>query len=235
MRMLVIILTSILLSGCLYPNDQLSENEATNDEQLNRVQAAVDEYREANNGLLPIETRDQETPIFIKYPIDFQVLREQGIMGEVPGNSYAGGGPYTYVLIDVEEEPKVKVVDSRVTQRLRTVNYEINLYRNKNNYAPFGERIGDGIFTIDPNKLELNNGYTVESPYSGQELDIILGKEGQAKVDFRPDVYQLMEREGIDTYDGDLRYLLAEHYPIVPAYSPAMFLENDEIILKQAE
>lgn len=44
-----------------------------------------------------------------------------------------------------------------------------------------------------------------------------------------------MEEEGIEEYEGDLRYLLTEHYPIVPAYSPAMFLDNGEIILESSE
>ena len=61
MRILLLIFSSILLTGCLYPNDQLTENQATNDEQLNRVQEAVDEYRKATDGLLPIETKDQNT------------------------------------------------------------------------------------------------------------------------------------------------------------------------------
>nr|WP_289036660.1 hypothetical protein [uncultured Allobacillus sp.] len=235
MRILLLIFSSILLTGCLYPNNQLTENQATNDEQLDSVQQAVDEYRETTNGLLPIETKDQNTPIFIKYPIDFQVLREKGIMGEVPSNSFAGGGKYSYVLINPEEDPKVKVVDARITQQLRTVNYQINLYRNENDFAPFGERIGNGIFSIDREKLRLKDGYTVISPYTGQALDIVIGKGGDAKVDFRPDVYQLMEEEGIEDYEGDLRYLLAEHYPIVPAFSPAMIMEDGEIILKQSE
>ena len=75
----------------------------------------------------------------------------------------------------------------------------------------------------------------VDSPYTEQTLDLVIGKGGEAKVDFRPDVYQLMEEEGIEEYEGDLRYLLTEHYPIVPAYSPAMFLDNGEIILESSE
>ena len=235
MRILLLIFSSILLTGCLYPNDQLTENQATNDEQLNRVQEAVDEYRKATDGLLPIETKDQNTPIFIKYPIDFQVLREKGIMGEVPSNSFAGGGAYSYVLINPENDPTVKVVDARITQRLRTVNYQINLYRNEHDFAPFGDRLGKGVFSIDQEKLRLKDGYTVDSPYTEQTLDLVIGKGGEAKVDFRPDVYQLMEEEGIEEYEGDLRYLLTEHYPIVPAYSPAMFLDNGEIILEPPE
>ena len=57
---------SIFLSGCLYPNDQLAKNNVPYDVQLNLVQQAVEQYAEMNQGRVPINTKENETPIFEK-------------------------------------------------------------------------------------------------------------------------------------------------------------------------
>ncbi|MET3682342.1 hypothetical protein ABID56_000421 [Alkalibacillus flavidus] len=232
-KLSVIILALSLLSACLYPQEQRRDNQVSNDEQLDRVQQAVDSYREQENGLLPIETRDQDTPLFIKYPIDFTPLMEQNIIGEVPSNSFQEGGYYSYVIVDPEESAEVKVADARVTQTLRSVNYEIHTYRNENGHPPYGETIGDGVFTINEEHVDTVDGLTVNSPYSNQQLDVVMTTQADVLVDYRPDVYRLLEEENIDEYEGDLRYLLLEHYPIVPAYSPEMYLENGNVVLQQ--
>ncbi|WP_188206025.1 hypothetical protein [Alkalibacillus aidingensis] len=231
LKIVTIILSTLLLSACLYPNEQRTENQATNEEQLNRVQDAVHEYQELHNGLLPIQTRDQETPLLIKYPVNFNLLKEENLLGETPGNAFEQGGVYSYVIVDPEDEAIVKVADTRISQKLRSVNYEINMYRSKNGHPPYGESVGDGYFKLNEDRINMNVEPVVTSPYTNQELDIIMSRSGEAVVDYRPEVYQLLEREGIDSYEGDLRYLLLDYYPIVPAYSPKMILENDQIEL----
>lgn len=72
--LLAILLTAIMLSGCLYPEERKAKNSAPHQHQLKEVQAAVDEFREATGGLLPIKTRDMGVPIYQKYPIDFNRL-----------------------------------------------------------------------------------------------------------------------------------------------------------------
>lgn len=42
------------------------------EDQLQVVQKAITTYKEQNGGILPIKTRDMSTPIYQKYPIDFQ-------------------------------------------------------------------------------------------------------------------------------------------------------------------
>src|SRR5699024_11964996 len=79
------ILIIFLLTGCLYPESELSKNKEPNNSQLEKVQSAVDQYHEQTDGLLPIKTKDSDTPIFQKYLIDFQALKEQNIMTEIPG------------------------------------------------------------------------------------------------------------------------------------------------------
>ena len=51
--LLAILLTAIMLSGCLYPEERKAKNSAPHQHQLKEVQAAVDEFREATGGLPP--------------------------------------------------------------------------------------------------------------------------------------------------------------------------------------
>ncbi|MDQ0350865.1 hypothetical protein J2R98_000668 [Alkalibacillus filiformis] len=103
LKIIFLLVFTLLLSGCLYPNERMQENQATNEEQLAAVQQAVEEFRERNNGILPIHTRDQDTPLFIKYPVNFNALKEENILGETPGNAYEQGGYYSYVIVDPRE------------------------------------------------------------------------------------------------------------------------------------
>ncbi|MGP4071949.1 hypothetical protein ACTWQB_05285 [Piscibacillus sp. B03] len=233
LKLITIILMTLILSACLYPDSQREEQTPTNDEQLQEVQQAVHQYRDQNNGLLPIKNRDQDTPLFIKYPVDFSKLKEANIMGQPPANSYERGGAYSYVILDPEDETTVKVSDVRVNQELRSVNYEINLYRNESLYPPYGEMLFKNYFKLDHEALSSREPLTVRSPYTREELEIIISVDGQPLVDYRPDVYKLLDEKGIEKYDGDLRDLLIDEYPIVPTYSPPMILEDGEIIFKE--
>lgn len=90
---IMIAILSVLLSGCLYPQERLAQNKIPYKEQVDRVQQAVNEYRQATGGLLPIKTRDMSTPIYQKYPIDFNLLVPR-YMAEPPGNAFESGGVY---------------------------------------------------------------------------------------------------------------------------------------------
>ena len=61
-----------MLSGCLYPQEKLAENQIPYEDQIQSVQTAVDKFQKDNGGILPIKTRDQSTPIYEKYPIDYK-------------------------------------------------------------------------------------------------------------------------------------------------------------------
>ena len=64
--------------------------------------------------LLPIKTRD-ETDIYIKYPIEFSKI-VPAYTEKIPSNAYETGGIYQYVLMDVEENPTVKLVDLTISR-----------------------------------------------------------------------------------------------------------------------
>ena len=67
-------LTAILLAGCMYPEKELTKNQVPYQDQIQAVQTAVDSFREDNGGILPIKTKEAETPIYQKYPIEFKKI-----------------------------------------------------------------------------------------------------------------------------------------------------------------
>lgn len=220
---------ALSLSGCLYPESEKAENQIPHEEQLETVQHAVEQYKEKNNGLVPIKTKPSDTPIFEKYLIDFNLLKEANVLTQTPGNAYENGGFYQYALLDPENDPQVKLIDLRVTESLRMVNVQLDAYRSEHLYPPFGEEIDDNIYTIDHEKLGLDEVPTVVSPYSHNDLPIIMNEKGKLFIDYRPDLYQALEKYDHSYENGDdIRYILAENTPFLPAYSIPYTVEDGE-------
>ncbi|WP_053219392.1 hypothetical protein [Virgibacillus senegalensis] len=222
-------LMAVLLSGCLYPNDQLSKNQVPNEVQLQTIQQAVTQYREDNQGLVPIKTKPNDTPVFQKYLLDFTTLKQGGYISSIPGTAFENGGIYQYVLVDPEENPQVKLIDLRIAQEIRTVMRAIDLYRDEHLYPPFGEQIADGVYKINYDKIGFDEKPQIQSPYSQKNLSLVMDVQGQAYVDYRPDLY-----EAIQSYDhsfktgDDIRFILSENTPFAPAYSLPYTIEGEE-------
>ncbi|WP_077299664.1 hypothetical protein [Virgibacillus pantothenticus] len=233
-KITIVILITILLSGCLYPDEQLSKNQVPNQDQLEAVQSAVEQYREQNGGLVPIRTKDSDTPIFQKYLLDFSKLKEANILTEIPGNAYENGGVYQYTLITPEDNPRVKLIDLRISEAIRSVNVKLDIYRDEHLYPPFKEEIADGIYTIDYEKLGLDATPTVVSPYSKENLPIIMDTDGKLYVDYRIDLNQALQEEEHNYEPGDdIRYVLADNTPFVPVYSLPYTVEKGEPVFLQ--
>ena len=62
---LLFIISTFVLSGCMYPEEMKVENQIPAQDQLDAVQRAINEYKE-DTGVLPIKNRDMDTDIFIK-------------------------------------------------------------------------------------------------------------------------------------------------------------------------
>ncbi|MUK87263.1 hypothetical protein GMD78_02455 [Ornithinibacillus sp. L9] len=225
----------LLLSGCLYPNGELSKNQVPNETQLETVQNAVTQYQESSNGLLPIKTKDNDTPIFEKYLIDFTALKERNLITEIPGNAYENGGVYQYTLINPEENPEVKLIDLRITEEIRRINVKLDQYRNKHIYPPFGEEIANGLFHIDHEALGFDDPLYIKSPYSAENLPIIMDTNGTLYVDYRIDLNNALDEYEHNYSEGDdIRYLLAENTPFAPAYSlPYTLQDGEPIFMKE--
>ena len=109
MQALLLIISIIVLSGCMYPEELKVENQIPAQDQLDAVQRAINEYK-VDTGVLPIKNRDMDTDIFIKYLIDFEKLVPK-YLSAAPANSYEKGGIFQYVIWEAENNPTVKLVD----------------------------------------------------------------------------------------------------------------------------
>ncbi|MCP3030687.1 hypothetical protein LF817_04970 [Halobacillus sp. A1] len=229
LKLLILPLAGVILTGCLYPDSELKKNEPTNQEQLDSVQQAVEQYQEQESGLLPIKTRDEDTPDFIKYQLDFNSLRERGLMGESPGNSFENGGYYQYVIIRPDDDPTVKIVDLRMAESLRSLQLKVDFYEDENKYPPLKDKIAKNVYDVKHEEMGLDSPPTVDSPYSEKSLPVYINERGELLVDYRKELYDLMRKEDHSYEEGDdIRYLLTDHTPFAPAHSPAYTIEEGE-------
>jgi len=217
-----------LLSGCLYPSGQRVENQVPYLDQIQAVQQAVNQYRQ-DHGVLPIATRDMDTPIYQKYPVDFRKLVPRYLQ-QPPGNSFENGGVFQYVLVNVEEVPEVKLADLSVMNELRQFQTALNQYMKKHTYAPVGEMVAIGIFQVDYEKLRYKEAPRVQSRYFGNYLPILLDNKGNIVIDYRIDLNMALQQYGHDFIKGeDIRSVLVDNSPFVPIFSiPYTIDENGE-------
>lgn len=210
-----VILVLLTLTGCMYPEEKLVQNQVPYKDQLDSVQSAVNQYKEANGGLLPIKTKDAETPIYQKYPVDFKKIVPR-FMAEAPGNAYENGGLFQYVLVDAETDPKVKLLDLRMAETIR----EIKMRINATGYPPFKDLIADNVYTLDFKKIGYKEEPVVVSPFTNQNLHFIISTDGEIYVDYRSDLYQAIKSSKKEFAEGeDIRGILADNSMFVPAYS----------------
>lgn len=228
-RIFPIFFLIFILSGCLYPENELAKNQAPNEDQLELVQRAIDKYVNEFDGLVPIKTKPSDTPIFEKYIIDFNMLKDNNFITDIPGNAFENGGIYQYVLMTPEDDPRVKLIDLRVTEEIRKVNIQLDHYRSKHLYPPFGEEVSDGIYSINYKKLGFKNEPYVVSPYSNENLPIIMDMDGKIYIDYRIDLHKALTELDHNYQEGeDIRYIIPEHTPFVPAYSLPYTIQNNE-------
>ncbi|HAQ08751.1 MAG TPA: hypothetical protein DCR24_15040 [Bacillus bacterium] len=220
---LSVLLVLISLSGCMYPEGNLTQNQVPYKNQLDSVQSAVDQYKEANGGLLPIKTKDAETPIFQKYPINFQKIVPE-FLAEPPGNAFENGGIFQYVLVDAETNPTVKLLDLRMAETIR----EIKMRIKASGYPPFKEKIADNIYTIDFKKIGYKEEPVAVSPFTNQNLHFIVSSDAEIYIDYRSDLYKALKSESHDFEEGeDIRHILVNDSLFVPAYSLPYTIDQD--------
>jgi hypothetical protein len=213
--LLPFILVLSMLTGCMYPEENLVQNQVPYKDQLDSVQAAVNQFKEANGGILPIKTKDAETPIYQKYPIDFNKIVPR-YLSEPPGNAYENGGLFQYVLVDVEENPTVKLLDLRMAETIR----EIRMRINANGYPPFKEKIASNVYTLDFKKIGYKEEPVAVSPFTNNNLHFIISTEGEIYIDYRSDLYQAIKSSKEELKAGDdIRQILVDDSMFVPAYS----------------
>jgi hypothetical protein len=211
----LLILTAVLLSGCLYPKEELTQNQIPYKDQIKAVQTAVDDFQKDNGGILPIKTREAKTPIYQKYPIDFKKIAPKYI-AEPPGNAYESGGIFLYVLVDVETKPTVKLLDLNVAETIR----DIKLRIKTNGYPPYKEQLAKNVYSLDYSKLGFKKAPYAVSPFTNQNLSFVITGDAEVYVDYRPDLYQVLKKTGKEPKPGeDIRSILVDDSMFVPAYS----------------
>lgn len=223
--------TLLITSGCLYPASELAQNKIPNEAQISMVQSAVDQFKEENKGILPIKTMPSDTPVFEKYIIDFNTLKNKNFLTELPGNSFERGGHFKYALVNVETDPRVKLIDVKLSQKLQEVYTKLHFYQQKHTYLPLKENIAGKYFELDFEKLGYSEAQYVTSPYSNQDLPIIIDNQGRLYIDYSLDLHREMQEKDFTDYQ-DIRYILVDHYPFLPAYSPRYSTEDKHPILK---
>lgn len=207
---------ALLLSGCMFPESERAENQIPYEEQVNSVQNAVKQYQEESGGLLPIKTRDMDVDQYIKYPIDFSKIVPK-YLAEIPSNAFETGGIFQYVLMDVEENPMVKLVDLQVAETIRSINVRKSANGGQ---APISEIIADNVYRLNYTAMGFREEQVAVSPYSGRNLPLVVTGKGDVYVDYSMDLYtELQEYEGTIEEGQDIRFLLYDDSPIVPAYS----------------
>ncbi|WP_223593499.1 hypothetical protein [Neobacillus bataviensis] len=212
---LFFVLIVFLLSGCMYPKEELAKNQIPYKDQIQAVQTAVDDFKKDNGGILPIKTKEAETPIYQKYPIDFKKITPK-YLSEPPGNAYENGGIFQYVLVDVETNPTVKLLDLRITETIR----DINLRIKAKGYPPYKEQIAKNVFSLDYKKLGYEKAPYAVSPFTNQNLSFVITGNAEVFVDYRPDLFRALQKTDTQLKPGeDIRSILVNDSMFVPAYS----------------
>ena len=216
----------VLLSGCFYPQEKKVQNQVPTEQQIQMVQSAVDQYQKDNDGLLPIKTKEKDTDLYIKYPIEFKKLIPE-YLSEPPGNAFENGGIFQYVLIDVEKNPTVKIFDLRIAEEIRGIQLRLH---SKDGYPPFKEQIAPNVYTLDFEKIGYKKDPQIVSPYTNNNLPLIISGDGNIYVDYSSDLYEAMKKHDHSFQKGEyIRPILTKDSHFVPAYSlPYTTTENNE-------
>ncbi|MDQ0205908.1 hypothetical protein [Alkalicoccobacillus murimartini] len=214
----------VVLAGCFYPQGERQASQVAYLDQLASVQTAVDAFQD-DTGVLPIQTFDENTPTYQRYVIDFRQLVPR-YMQEAPGTAFESGGLFQFVLVNVEEEPTVKVIDLQSVKTIQDLNRRINNYRSQHTYAPVKDMLGNGLFVLDYEKLSYKEAPLAISPYSGNSLPFLYSNTGEIIIDYARDINQVLQ-ESEASEDTDLRPLLYEDAPFVPFHSVPYTLTED--------
>lgn len=222
---MIMLVSCILLAGCLYPETEKVQNQIPDDLQIEMVQNAVDQYREDSDGLLPIKTLEGQRE-YLEYQIDFTVL-VPNYLDQRPDNAYESGGNYQYVIIDAEDDPKVKLADLRITDEVRSLTIRLNTLGES---VQLGEPIGSNVYPLDLGFYKLDENPTVTSPYTGSALNVYYNGGQEFIVDYREDIGRIMEENDLEFETGeDVRHVLYEYTPIVPIYSPEITVDEENM------
>jgi hypothetical protein len=227
-----LILLSVILSGCLYPDERRAENQVPSTFFLEATQKAVEQFQQETS-VLPIVTKPLETPIFEKYEIDFRKMIPK-YMPDVPGNSFEKGGVYKYVLVDVETKPAVKLINLGAVSTVADVQSAVDRYRGYFQKLPVKADLGNGYFSIDVDEIGVKV-WQVPSTMGNYLLPLVMNADGQVAIDYAADIATMLRNNSKATVpkNTDPRYVLARESMFVPAKSfPYEMVDGEPKLLK---
>lgn len=218
----------LALSGCMYPKDQLKQNQVAPKEAIRNVQAAIDQYQQ-ETGMLPIKNSTAETPKYEKFYVDFAKLGRTGYMTDIPSSAFENGGNYSFLVIDEETKPRIKLLDIVAFQKINDIQSWVTSYIQTSSKLPKGEEMYPGFYQIDYKGMN-KTAPTIRSVFSGQTIQALVDDNGVVYSDYGIDIMQFVqknENKDIDA-DMDLRALLVDGSDFVPVKAPAYHLVNNE-------
>jgi hypothetical protein len=218
----------LMISGCLYPK-QYTPGQAVNvSGTVQAAQDAVNRYQQAT-GLLPIQNADASVPVYEKYRIDFPKMQRMGYIDSIPKLAFESGGPYIFLIVDEETDPKVKLLDAAVFQTITDVQRKVDAYkRESGGKLPVEGEAYPGFSYLDFKKLGMKQP-DIKSMFSPRPLELMADSQGKVYADYGIDLAQQI-REGnlAPSPEEDLRRILVERTPFVPVKSPEYRLVQDE-------
>jgi len=228
-KWLSVVFLACLLIGCQsnVQGDGTGSRGFPHNEQLQSVQAAVDEFQE-QRGVPPIQNFESDTGLYERYRVDFSQLIP-GFMNDAPASAYENGGDFYYTLINVEEEPEVRVIPVLVMHEANQFERTVHQYTRTHGYPPLEEMVAPGVFELDYEALGLDESPTVQSPYFATNLPIYVDREGRAIIDYAIDLNRLLQEYDAEPEDEeDIRSILTDEFPVAPVYSVPYSIEDGE-------
>lgn len=216
----------LLLTGCFLPENQRMENRVAYPDQLESVQFAINQFKD-DTGMLPIRTFDENTSLYSRYIIEFNQLIPRYLQ-QPPGTAFENGGVFQYVLVNVEDEPKVKVIDLTAQKVIQQYQQRVNDYIRQNTYAPIEKIVDDGLFKLDHEELGYKEEPLVQSPYSDTFLPLLFTSDREVVIDYSIDLnMMLLEHDHTFKEGEDIRSILYTHSAFVPSRSVPYVLDED--------
>jgi len=216
--LLLCILVTSLLSGCLYPEERRVENQMPSAFYLEAAQKAVDQYR-TDTGILPIVTKPLDTPIFEKYEVDFRALVPK-YLPDIPANAFEKGGIYKYVIVDPETQPAVKLIHLGMVSKVADIQQAVLRYQQNKQKLPIDQDLGNGYYTIHFGLIG-KKVMQVESLVGNHLLPLVMNKEGVVGIDYAADISTVLRSQPQLQVPAntDPRYTVVREIPFVLAKS----------------
>ncbi|OPA81431.1 hypothetical protein BVG16_03730 [Paenibacillus selenitireducens] len=225
----ILMLLASLTTGCMYPKELRGENQLSYRETTLLVQNAVESYQK-DNGILPIITSPQSTPMYEKYRINFEPLIDGKYLSAIPSTAYEKGGTGYFMIIHEETKPAVKVMDLTTFQQVNDVQKLVDTYKSAHaGELPAGEQAYPDFYDINGDLLN-SKVPTLKSVYSGEEIPFMMDKQGKVFVDYATDIMVAIQKSGKEPQGQniDLRDLLVEASYYVPVKSTTYHWVNQQ-------